>query len=255
MLYYVYYHIYVYIIQTLGLVFGLGFSLLFKLPKPSAVSVGIETSQQNTGLCMAILMVTIKDDDQLDRALGIPIIYTMLCWIVNLIYIYILYKMGWTMRDDIDSNETEKEEINLCVLIQRYKEAKQKKKDETKHNKDNIKGNAIEDKSSSNLSVVATMSNTDKTKINEVALNSKETKRLQGAGCDSSEETENNTNIIVTNSNNASRRQSQTETVTADVDLLTNGNKFGNANQSVTVASTTTSTDVNVNDTVTAYLD
>ena len=122
------------IIKSLGLVFGLGFALLFKLPKPSAVSVGIETSQQNTGLCMAILMVTIKDDEVLDRALGIPVIYTALCWIVNAVYILVLYRLGWTMHDTDDNknksndNDDIPSEMNCCILMEKYKLSKQQSK-------------------------------------------------------------------------------------------------------------------------------
>ena len=111
---------------------------MFKLPKPSAVGVGIETSQQNTVLCMAILTITIQDEKELDRALGIPLIYTAVSWVVDAIYIGILYKLGWTFNvnvnvnsnNDTNSNNnkeiTQHEQLNLCVLIQRYKESKSK---------------------------------------------------------------------------------------------------------------------------------
>ena len=71
------------------------FAKLFGLQQRSAVAVAIETSNQNSSLALAILVLTLEDDPNGEQSYGIPIIYTILIYVVTPILMFIFYKMGW----------------------------------------------------------------------------------------------------------------------------------------------------------------
>ena len=226
---------------------------------------------------MAILMVTIKDDDELDRALGIPIIYTIMCWIINALYIWILYKIGWTFNVNDNKNSNEKEELNLCILIKRYKETKIKRKQEKERQKENEQGSqsqvsntsrnqdAVEDVSTTNIITDININNNTTTKNKndtntanknstnpELAINSKETKHLQHSSDSSSDEISeanqnnqnNQNNQTVAKINEETQNESETPTVpdnvNRDINLeLLNGNTLGYQSIAASTSSTT----------------
>lgn len=103
------------VLTSAGWILGLSFALLARLPKSSAVAVGIETSNQSTGLAIAILALSLGDDtDVYDRVVAIPAIYTLLTWGVNLVMIMIFYPLGWV---DEKTDDT----ITCCTLIRNYR--------------------------------------------------------------------------------------------------------------------------------------
>lgn len=76
---------------------------IMRLSKASAVTVGIETSMQNTSLTMAILVLTLDDEDEVYRVLGIPTIYAILMYIVNAAGLVVFYYLKWNVdADDSD---------------------------------------------------------------------------------------------------------------------------------------------------------
>ena len=102
------------ILTTIGWIFGLFFALILKLEKPSAVAVGIETSNQSTGVAIAILALSISNMDIYDRVVSIPGIYTLLTWLVNGIFVVIFLKFGWVDQQNDES-------ITCCTLMRKYK--------------------------------------------------------------------------------------------------------------------------------------
>ena len=86
---------------------------LMRLSKSSAVTVGIETSMQNTSLTMAILVLTLNDEDEVYRVLGIPTIYAILMYVVNGFGLIIFYYLKWN-KDADDENDNVK---NLEKMI------------------------------------------------------------------------------------------------------------------------------------------
>eukprot|EP01084_Bolivina_argentea_P080113 145150_1 len=115
------YHVAPLVLTTCGWVFGLFFALLTRLRKVSAVSVGIETSNQNGALAMTILALSIPSDDIYNRVVVIPAEYMILSWIVNLVFVLVFLKLGWV---DVESEDENDQSVNLCILIRRYKNRK-----------------------------------------------------------------------------------------------------------------------------------
>ena len=109
------------ILTTLGWVFGLLFALLLQLPKPSAVSVGIETSNQNGALAMTILALSVPQNDIYNKVVVIPAMYMILSWIVNIVFVLVFLKIGWVDTENDESN-------NLCKLIRNYKNTMKEQK-------------------------------------------------------------------------------------------------------------------------------
>eukprot|EP01083_Nonionella_stella_P094369 264715_1 len=108
-------------LTVIGWISGLCFALLWKMPKSSAVSVGIETSNQSTGVAIAILALTVSDPDTYFRVVTVPGIYTLLTWIVNGIAVVLFLKLGW-VNEDRDGDQS----VTCCTLIERYKRSKEK---------------------------------------------------------------------------------------------------------------------------------
>eukprot|EP01084_Bolivina_argentea_P154103 268659_1 len=123
------YHIAPLILSLLGWIFGLFFALLLRLPKPSSVSVGIETSNQNGALAMTILALSIPDSDIYNKVVVIPAMYMILSWVVNAFFVILFLKLGW-VNDENDKS------INLCKLIRNYKQ-RIKEQENDNNNTDN----------------------------------------------------------------------------------------------------------------------
>ena len=105
------------VLTTAGWLFGLLFALLWKMKKPSAVAVGIETSNQSTGVAIAILALSLADDPEAyDRVVSIPGIYTLLTWGVNLVFLVIFYYLGW-----VDDQTEDDKSTTCCTLIDSWK--------------------------------------------------------------------------------------------------------------------------------------
>ena len=77
-------------------IFGLFFSKLFCLKQSSSIAVAIETSNQNTSLSLAILILTFDDLDDSIQSRGyiIPIMYMIHLYWVNLLLMFIFYKLN-----------------------------------------------------------------------------------------------------------------------------------------------------------------
>ena len=87
--------------------FGLLLGRLFRLKQASAVAVAIETSNQNASLGLAILVLTLDGNDDAEQGYGIPIIYTILMYIITPVLMYVFYRLEWVQpRKDKNKNDT-----------------------------------------------------------------------------------------------------------------------------------------------------
>ena len=80
----------------IALTLGFGISAVVGLPKPSCVSVSIETSVQNAILAMAIIAISFDDEDA-DNAAVCPVVYMMFSTWTNVLWGFSSWKVfGFT---------------------------------------------------------------------------------------------------------------------------------------------------------------
>ena len=109
--------------SVIGSVFGVSVSRWAKLPWPSAVAVGVETSIQNKFVAIAVLSLTFKNNlEASDSAMVIPILYAAIAFLVNCIWCTIAWKRGYTF---LDKNTT------LRGFVQAFRDAQKQQKKKT----------------------------------------------------------------------------------------------------------------------------
>jgi len=96
------------LVSLFGLMLGLGFSLLAHLPKPSCVAVSIETSIQNKVIALAIIGITFETQAARDEASAVPLCYALFATLINVIWVVVAWKLGWTSYDS---------KLSLCALF------------------------------------------------------------------------------------------------------------------------------------------
>jgi len=94
--------------SLIGLIVGLGLSLLAKLPKPSCVAVSLETAIQNKVIAVAIIGITFTNKADKDEASAIPLIYAFFALVLAVVWSAIAWKLGYTSHDP---------KLNLCQLL------------------------------------------------------------------------------------------------------------------------------------------
>lgn len=81
-------------------VVGLGTTLflasLLRLHRPQRVAVTIEAFYQNLGIALALAPTLFPDDEDLQIALGMPLIYGALCSAAIAIFGLVAWRLGWT---------------------------------------------------------------------------------------------------------------------------------------------------------------
>lgn len=92
--------------NTVALSLSFGISLLAKLKRQSAVSVAIESSNQNAPLAIAILLLSLDEGYDRDLALNVPVIYMLTNILFVLIFGITLRRTGWLQIDDEDETMT-----------------------------------------------------------------------------------------------------------------------------------------------------
>eukprot|EP01084_Bolivina_argentea_P000877 1607_1 len=142
------------LLTLFGWIFGLIFALFWKMKKSSAVSVGIETSNQSTGVAIAILALSIPDIQIYDRVVAIPGIYTLLTWAVNGIFVVIFLKLGWV-------DEETDESVTCCTLIKKYKYRNKQDKEYVYDSDQERDDHEYENKNGVNENVNIELKNTD----------------------------------------------------------------------------------------------
>eukprot|EP01084_Bolivina_argentea_P257760 434338_1 len=107
--------------NVVALSLSMGISLCFRLKRQSAVSVAIESSNQNAPLAIAILLLSLEDGFERDLALNVPVIYMLTNILFVLIFGITLRRTGWLIIDENDKTMT------FGKIIREWKEGKKKK--------------------------------------------------------------------------------------------------------------------------------
>lgn len=94
------------VMNTVALSLSFGVSLCAKLKRQSAVSVAIESSNQNAPLAVAILLLSLEEGYDRDLALNVPVIYMLTNILFVLIFGITLRRTGWLQIDDEDETMT-----------------------------------------------------------------------------------------------------------------------------------------------------
>eukprot|EP01083_Nonionella_stella_P301365 1033471_1 len=104
-------------------------SLVFKLPKKSVLSVCLESANQNSVLSAAIIYLSLDEysQDDIDLAIGIPIMYTLTCVLFNVIGGLAACQLNWvSCKPPGDPGYIEEEEedetLTLVHVIYRYRQ-------------------------------------------------------------------------------------------------------------------------------------
>merc|ERR1712154_201826 len=122
----------------MGIAWFLSFiiSTIFRLPKKSVLTVCLESANQNSVLSAAIIYLSLDDYKQkdIDLAIGIPIMYTIVCVVFDGIGGFIAWKLKWVScktPDDpeFDEGDIEDDTVTLSHFIYRYKQWRQSKKE------------------------------------------------------------------------------------------------------------------------------
>lgn len=96
-----------------------GIAALAKLQKSSCVAIGIECSNQNAAFAIAILVLTLgSDQEALDIAVGIPIVYSVWNYVVIVLASFAFRRMGYLEMDELDKA------VTFRKLVLRWRESK-----------------------------------------------------------------------------------------------------------------------------------
>ena len=111
-------------------------STIFKLPKKSVLTVCLESSNQNSILSAAIIYLSLDEysDADIDLAIGIPIMYTIICIVFDALMGFMalqLHIVNCKTPDDPDYDEGDVEDdtVTLVHFVYKYKQWRQNKND------------------------------------------------------------------------------------------------------------------------------
>jgi predicted Na+-dependent transporter len=75
------------------------------LEKPSCVALGLEATIQNIAIVIAVISLSLSDPVLSAEALGVPIAFTMIMWIVSIVFGLGFWRAGWSELDPkVDAN-------------------------------------------------------------------------------------------------------------------------------------------------------
>mmetsp|Transcript_1399 Transcript_1399/g.1630 ORF Transcript_1399/g.1630 Transcript_1399/m.1630 type:complete len:352 (+) Transcript_1399:225-1280(+) len=81
-----------------GLLAGVGVSILLKLEKPQVFAIGIEVCLQNSSIAIAVAFAMYSGEEA-KQAVAIPVLYGIGNFIVATIFAFIAWKINWTYGD------------------------------------------------------------------------------------------------------------------------------------------------------------
>ena len=122
-------------VNIVALAVSFGVSLLCKLSRQSAVSVAIESSNQNAPLAIAIITLSLEDGYEKDLALTVPIVYMLMNGLFVILFGVTLRRTGWLVVDETDKTMT------LAKIIRKWKDNRQRSKDASDTNHDQQEDN------------------------------------------------------------------------------------------------------------------
>ena len=109
--------------------------MIFRLPKKSVLTVCLESANQNSVLSAAIIYLSLDeyDDEEIDLAIGIPIMYTLICVIYDGLGGLISCQLKWVnckTPDDPDYIEPDDgdDTITLSHLLYKWKQYRDSKR-------------------------------------------------------------------------------------------------------------------------------
>ena len=94
------------IMNSVAISLSFGSALCLKLKRQSAVSVAIESSNQNAPLAAAIVLLSLDKGYQRDLALNVPVIYMLTNVLFVLVFGITLRRTGWLQIDEEDGTMT-----------------------------------------------------------------------------------------------------------------------------------------------------